>query len=123
MPKSRLDKLRSRRIDPLAKVVATREAYERLVEEDTSVRYAIGSMQPIDTEYTSRTIEERNRVERQLDEGYRATGLSIEFDYQGSLTNDTHVRAYSDIDLLTILRGWHAVEPPNKPRWPYQGDP
>ena len=123
MPKSRLDKLRSRRIDPFVKVAATREAYDRLVEEDTSVRYAIGSMQPIDPAYTLRTIEERNRVEKQLEEGYRAAGLAIEFDYQGSLTNDTHIRVYSDVDLLTLIRGWYGLEPPNKPSSPYQGNP
>jgi len=80
-------------------------------------------MQAIDAEYTFRTIEERNRVEKQLEEGYRAAGLAIEFDYQGSLTNETHIRVYSDVDLLTLVGGWHGVEPPNKPRSPYLGDP
>lgn len=123
MAKSRLDKLRSRRMDPLVKVAGLREAYDQLVDEDSSVRYAIGAMQPIDQDYTLRTLDERNRVEKQLAEGYGAAGLDMQFDYQGSLTNDTHVRIYSDVDLLTIIWGWHGIEPPNKPTNPYLGDP
>jgi len=53
-------------------------------------------------EYTRRTIEERTRVEKQLDEGYRNLTLAVQFDYQGSVTNDTHIRAHSDVDLLTV---------------------
>src|SRR6267142_6858636 len=112
MATSRLDRLRSRRMDPLLKVAGLREAYERLTTEDTSVRYAIGSMQPIDSEYTQRTIEERDRVEKQLADGYRNANIAVVFDYQGSLTNDTHIRVYSDVDLLTVVYGWHSVQPP-----------
>lgn len=122
MASSRLEKLRSRRLDPLFKVAGTREVYERLVREDTSVRYAVGAMQPIDPAYTLRTIEERDRVQKQLSDGFGATGLAIEFDYQGSVTNDTHIRAYSDVDLLTVERRWFAIEPPNVPTPPYRGD-
>src|SRR5271166_458057 len=122
MTTSRLGKLRSRRLDPLVKVAGVHEAYERLVGEDDSVRYAIGAMQPIDEAYNERTITERARVEKQLADGFRSAVLGIEFDYQGSVTNDTNIRAYSDVDLLTVESRWFSIEPPNVPTWPYIGN-
>lgn len=108
---------------PLVKAAGLREAYDRLATEDTSVRYAIGSMQPIDETYTANSIQERDRVENQLATGFRKSGLDIEFDYQGSLTSDTHIKAYSDIDLLSVIKSFWTIEPPNKPANPYQGNP
>jgi len=99
---SRLEKLRSRRIDPNIKVGGLNEVYGRLTTEDSAVQYAIGAMQPIDPDYTARTIQERNRVEKQLSDGFSGQGLRVDFDYQGSVTNDTHIRAHSDVDLLTL---------------------
>jgi hypothetical protein len=123
MPLSRLDKLRSRRLDPFVKTAELFEAYDHLPAEDSSVKYAIGAMQPIDPEYTQKTIDERKRIEKQLSDGYVALGLAVDFDYQGSLTNDTHIRVYSDIDLLTVEKRWFGIEPPNAPQYPYAGNP
>lgn len=120
--KTRLEKLQARRIDPNIKVAGLNEAYNRLASEGSAVQYALGAMQPIDPAYTARTIEERNRVEKQLAEGYQAAGLNIDFDYQGSVTNDTHIRAHSDIDLLTVEQRFHVVQPPNQPSYLYGGD-
>jgi hypothetical protein len=119
---TRLEKLRNRRIDPLIKVGELNEAYARLPKEDTSIQYAIGAMQPIDPAYTKNTLEERSRVEKQLNDGYRGMELSIQFDYQGSVTNDTHIRAHSDVDLLTVEQRFIAFQPPNYPTSTYQGD-
>src|SRR5437870_2631065 len=109
---TRLEKLRNRRIDPLMKVAGLNEAYARLTNEDSAVQYTISAMQPIDPAYTANTIEERNRVEKQLGDGYKGLGLRIEFDYQGSVTNDTHIRAHSDVDLLTVEQRFIGVQPP-----------
>jgi hypothetical protein len=123
MAYTRLEKLRNRRLDPNIKVAGLNEAYNRLAGEDTAVQYAIGAMQPIDPDYTQRTIEERNRVERQLSDGFISNGLRVDFDYQGSVTNDTHIRAHSDVDLLTVDSRFYTVQPPNSPGAAYQGDP
>jgi hypothetical protein len=122
MAKTRLEKLLNRRLDPNIKVAGLNEVYNRLSTEDTAVQYAIGAMQPIDPDYTARTIEERNRVEKQLSDGFAASGLRVDFDYQGSVTNDTHIRAHSDVDLLTVESRFLVVQPPNKPTTYYQGD-
>lgn len=122
MASSRLEKLRTRRMDPLVKVAGLSEVYERLRAEGSSVKYAIGAMQPIDPEYTKRTIEERKRVEDQLAKGFIQVGLGVTFDYQGSVTSDTHVRVYSDVDLLTVETRWYGLEPPQQPSVPYLGN-
>jgi hypothetical protein len=123
MPKTRLEKLLNRRLDPNIKVGGLNEVYNRLPREDSAVQYAIGAMQPIDPDYTARTVEERNRVEKQLADGFSASGLRVDFDYQGSVTNDTHIRAHSDVDLLTVETRFHTIEPPNTPATRYEGDP
>lgn len=120
---SRLERLRNRRLDPQIKVRGLHEAYNQLTGEDSAIQYAIGAMQPIDPDYTRRTIDERDRVQRQLAEGFDAAGLRVEFDYQGSVTNDTHIRAHSDVDLLTVDSRFHVVQPPNTPAIRYTGDP
>ncbi len=119
---SRLEKLRNRRVDRLINFSGVNEVYERLTAEDESVQYAIGAMQPIDPDYTRRAKDERGRIEKQLAEAYKTKGYSVDFDYQGSLENDTHIRAHSDIDILTVDGRWHTVEPPNRPTSPYLGD-
>lgn len=119
---ARVDKLRARRIDPqmhLAKAV--NEVYERLAEDD-AVRYAVGAMQPIDPEYTRNTFAESDRVQGQLVTGYDAVSRTVEFEHQGSVTSDTHIKAHSDIDLLVIETRFISLERPLQPSSPYKGD-
>ncbi|RCX32806.1 hypothetical protein [Thioalbus denitrificans] len=120
---ARVDKLRARRIDPqmhLAKAV--NEVYERL-DEDDAVRYAVGAMLPIDPEYTNNTFAESDRIQGQLVTGYDAVSRKVEFEHQGSVTSDTHIKAHSDIDLLVIETRFVSLEHPLQPSSPYKGDP
>jgi hypothetical protein len=122
MASQRLQKLESRRIDPFERAAGLHEVYKRLSEDD-AVKYAVGAMQPIDPTYTANTYEQGNRIRDQLKEAYASTGISSSFDYQGSVTNDTHIRAHSDIDLLSIHERFFTLEPPLVPAHPYLGDP
>lgn len=120
---ARVDRLRARRTDPqmhLAKAV--NEVYERL-EEDDAVRYAIGAMQPIDPEYTRNTFVESDRVQNQLSAGYDAISRKVEYEHQGSVTSETHIKAHSDIDLLVVETKFISLEHPLQPKSPYKGDP
>jgi len=117
---SRLNRLNARRSDDsvvTAKLI--NEAYRHIAQSE-SVRYVIGAMQPIDPEYTRNTYVQGERVEKQL-----AGNLAekCEYRYQGSVTNDTHIRAKSDLDLLAIVYKFYSLEPPQTPSSPYQGDP
>lgn len=117
---SRLEKLVARRLDPLEKKAGQiNEVYTRLLQSD-AVKYAIGAMQPIDPEYTKNTYSEAKRVIDQLSSGLTTL---CEYDFQGSVTNDTHIKAASDIDVLTLTKEFYTLEPPLTPSNPYYGDP
>jgi hypothetical protein len=117
---NRLDSLSARRTD--SSVVTAKmlnEAYRNLTQSD-SVRYVIGAMQPIDTEYTKNTYTQGERVCNQLRNRLTNT---CEYEYQGSVTNDTHIKARSDIDVLLLIGKFFTLEGPQVPTTPYKGNP
>lgn len=63
--------------------------------------------------YTNDTFEQGDRVKAQL-EAHLDTGYCSEFEYQGSVTCDTHVKHHSDIDLL-LLHGVYTLYPYGHP--------
>ena len=77
-------------------------------------------MQPIDPDYTKNTFAQGDRVKNQFQS---RLSLNCEYRYQGSTTNDTHIKAKSDLDLLVIVNDWHWVEAPTVAENPYRGDP
>jgi hypothetical protein len=125
MATNRIAKLRARRTDPTIKVAAARAFDEAIsaIREDDSVRYIIETMKPIDREYTKNTIAEGDRVKNQLDKGLNWPSTQAEFRYQGSVTNDTHVRVHSDLDLLVIDNDFVTIQPPGTVWSPYAKDP
>lgn len=112
---SRLSNLRSRRngLDGISRVTAldsaeifvkslSTEAYEKRTEGKPYTRYAIGSMQQVDEQYTKISIEEARRVGKQLDSGLTELGFLISFRLQGSVPCNIHIRGVSDVDLLVL---------------------
>ncbi|MBP7510081.1 MAG: hypothetical protein KA807_19875 [Prolixibacteraceae bacterium] len=126
---SRLSNLKGRRQDveilkkafDLDYTKRLNESYEYLSETD-AIKYAVGAMLPVDNIYTQNTITEGNRVKNQLEKGLPSKHR-VEFRYQGSVTNNTHIKAHSDIDLLTLHGAFYRLEHPLKPTSVYQGDP
>lgn len=60
------------------------------------VRYAMRGVEP---EYTQKSIDAGNRVKEHLNAG----GLTnVDYRFQGSVMTNTHIKGYSDIDLLCI---------------------
>ncbi|MHA4046117.1 nucleotidyltransferase family protein [Bacillus cereus] len=98
-----------------------KESYEEL-KESATIKYVIGAMNPVDLKYTNNTIAEGERIKNQLSK-LKDNGFNVEFRYQGSVTNNTHIRAHSDIDVLTLHASFHSLEAPQKPSYPYAGDP
>lgn len=125
----RLNNLKNRRQDSelikkayeLGQYQTITESYE-LIKETQSIKYVIGAMQPVDSNYTLNTYKEGERVKNQLLKlkDYR---YDIGFEYQGSVTNNTHIKAHSDIDLLTLHLGFISLEPPQIATTPYRGNP
>lgn len=127
----RLAELRKRRtgFDPILESVSFAEAGRRSVEkyasarEGDTIKYALGIMQPIDPEYTANTFKEGDRIKEQLKAGLSNTSVNPEFEYQGSVTSDTHLKRFSDIDLLTIHGQFSTLAPPQKALVAYHGNP
>lgn len=119
MYSNRLSRLEARRIDEsILTAKRANEVYLSISQSD-AVKYAVGAMQPIDPEYTKNTFVQGDRVKNQL---AKHLSSSHTFRYQGSTTNDTHIRAKSDIDLLVICTKFFWLEKPQVPAFPYEGD-
>lgn len=116
---TRLDKLHARRIDPSLFTAKLLNESWRSINQSESVKYVVGAMQPIDPDYTGNTFLQGDRVKNQLE---KALSPACEYKYQGSTTNDTHIKAASDIDLLVITGKFYALQPPQVPSVPYTGD-
>lgn len=116
---NRLERLAARRTDPAVTTAKMLNEAYRQIRDTEGVRYAIGAMQPIDPEYTRNTFREGERVRDQL--GKRIEE-SCDFEFQGSTTNDTHIKAKSDIDLLAIINRWSWLAPGLPNESPYVGD-
>ncbi len=78
------------------------ESYQKRSGGKTYTQYALGAMQAVEPEYTRISIEEAERVGKQLDSAFAAKQIRVEFKLQGSVPCDIHIRGVSDVDLLII---------------------
>lgn len=83
--------------------------------------YLVSAMQPIDAEYTDNTFKEAERVRSQLGSGL-PWEFGAGFDYQGSVTSDTHIRIHSDIDLLVLHSAFVSLDAGAPNLSPYNGN-
>jgi hypothetical protein len=98
------------------------EKFQQLAEPE-AVKYAIGAMQAVDTDYTLKSYAEGNRVRDRLAEGLAAANIPAAFDYQGSVPLDVHVRGNSDVDLLVLHEGFVTVDAAAKTAYSYYDIP
>jgi hypothetical protein len=121
----RVYRLRQRKSDLIKGV---RLGHRRLAEAktfdsaDEAADYISESMDPVDAEYTKLTYEECDRVEGQLKEACKTKCHDVVFRHQGSVTSETHIKFYSDIDLLMLTHRFHYCKAPVEPTSPYKGD-
>ncbi len=66
----------------------------------TYIRMAMKGVEP---EYTQKSKDAGEKVKEQLLKGLK----DVSFKYQGSVMTDTHIKGYSDIDLLTICEKFY----------------
>lgn len=64
------------------------------------------SMNEVDPSYTVKSKEAGKRVKDHLKDHLK----NVEYRYQGSVMTDTHIRGYSDIDLLTICNKFYSYD-------------
>ena len=106
-----LDNLRNRKI-PLEEARLRTFARKAAVDNE-SYEWLVEATEPIEEKYTNETFSQGDRVRGQLESNLNQS-YSSEFEYQGSVTNDTHVRYFSDIDLL-VINGVYTTYPPGYP--------
>jgi hypothetical protein len=107
-----LQRLRERRAPQEDRLVYLAKAKRAAIAND-SYQWLVEAMEPIDEKYTNATFAEGDRVQEQL-KGGLSTDYHAAFEYQGSVTSDTHVKFHSDIDLL-LLHGVYTSYPLGHP--------
>lgn len=85
----------------------TREAWERRAKDKPNTAFALGAMQEVDPTYTRISLETAERVSNQL--AKRLSG-NMEFELQGSVPLNVHIRGISDVDLLALEADFHTYD-------------
>ena len=116
----RFERLRNRRY-PVEKLTEAQREFSTVASSDQDFSYLVDSMQPIDPQFTENTFKEGIRVKEQLSKNLPSKYLA-EFDFQGSVTNDTHIRIHSDIDLLALNGCFVSLDQGAPNTSPYGGD-
>ncbi|MNQ78266.1 hypothetical protein D3C85_931730 [compost metagenome] len=85
----------------------TQEMWERRAKDKPNTTFALGAMQEVDPTYTRISLETAERVSNQLTK--RMSG-SMEFELQGSVPLNVHIRGVSDVDLLALEADFHTYD-------------
>lgn len=120
--RKKLQNLQARRLDNITKAFSVTESFKKKTYGE-STTYALEAMEPISDSYTQNTYKAVDRIKAQLEPGLKEYGIDVEFRYQGSVPTNTHIKLYSDIDLLTIHGAFFTLQRPQEPKEPYEGDP
>jgi hypothetical protein len=113
--------LRRRAPTQIRELAKFAEAYE--TQRGKSTKYLLGAITPVDRKLTDQLREQGTRVENQLETRLAGEYPGLLFRRQGSVSNNTHIRYYSDVDVLTIIDKFVVLERPQQPKTPYQGEP
>lgn len=100
----------------------TNENYEQL-NENSAIKYVIGSMAAVSKESTDISIAEGERVATTLIGLLETARVSTEFKMQGSVALDIHIEGYSDVDMLILKKGIVGVETPTIGNYSKPSDP
>lgn len=91
-------------------------------EKERALNYAKESMLPLPKRSTEISYEEGERVKNHLENELSSYGFGAEYEFQGSVTCNTHIKYHSDIDLLVVIDRFSTYENPNRVKYPYQGN-
>lgn len=86
------------------------------------VLYISEAMEPVSKTYTENTYKQCDRVIEQLKNNISGNHSGLEFQYQGSVPLNVHIKQHSDIDLLVATGRYYVVKPPLPVENPYLGD-
>jgi hypothetical protein len=117
----RYQRLLARRAPPEALYEFSKSATADLVGEHT--KYLLNAMKPVDAKSTARLVEQGDRVQAQLSRRLEQEYPQLQFRRQGSVSNGTHIRYFSDVDVLVLIDKYVTLEQPQQPAYPYTGEP
>ncbi|UQY33053.1 hypothetical protein K8U54_15085 [Pseudomonas fulva] len=86
----------------------TQEVWERRARDKPYTTFALGAMQEVDPTYTRISLETADRVRNQLEKRLSA---NVEFELQGSVPLNVHIRGVSDVDLLVLDTSFFTYDP------------
>jgi len=86
------------------------ESWQKRAKTQPHTQYALGAMQAVEASYTEISLETAGRVGRQLNDGLPAHGVYVDFDLQGSVPLDVHIRGVSDVDLLVLDSSFYTYD-------------
>lgn len=70
------------------------------------LEYIKRAMRGVEPRYTERTFEAGNKVKRHL----KNNNSSLDYEYQGSVMTNTHIKGHSDIDLVQLSNSFYSHE-------------
>ena len=82
------------------------ESWENRATDKPFTRYALGAMQEVDPDYTRISITTAERIQNQLYGRLLEEGKATEFRLQGSVPLNIHIKGVSDVDILTLDKGF-----------------
>ena len=91
----------------------------RRKEFEYATNYAVGAMKAIPT---APSYEAGDKVKDHLTKKLSTYGFNPDFEYQGSVICNTHIKYNSDIDLLVITNKFYTVEKWDESFVEYKGD-
>ena len=87
-----------------------------------AVLYISEAMEPVSKTYTENTFKQCDRVIEQLKSNISGKHSGLNFEYQGSVPLNVHIKKHSDIDLLVATGRYYMVTPPLPVLNPYTGN-
>jgi len=123
---SRLDALKKRREGPSSSIsmeafdtvtgtASNREFRKSLfesVQESDGVKYAFVAMSAVDADDTAISIQEGERVASSLSKSLASEGIHVDTKLQGSVGLDVHIKGYSDVDMLVLVKDTILIQSP-----------
>jgi hypothetical protein len=118
----KLVNLKARRQDSSTRLFSLKESFNT-IGFGVATKYALEAMEAISKDYTANTYKICQKVQSHLKPGLKEYGIEVSFRFQGSVPTDTHIKNYSDIDMLTLHEGFYSLQAPQVPSSPYLGNP
>ena len=88
-----------------------KEAYEKL-KDSSGVKYAVEAMAAVNTQSTNVSIKEGERVADNLINSLYNQEIFIEKKLQGSVALNIHIKGFSDVDMLVLIKNPVNIEYP-----------